>query len=165
MGEGDPIRPRLEQHASKKDFWTSCFTFTSKDENLNKAHVQYLESRLIALATAAKRCRLDNGNVPAMPPTPRGFLAEMLLCFPVLGLSVFSAAAPSAASAPSFYLSSRGVSATGTETPEGFIVRAGSAAAKGEVVPRPTGSGLWVLGSGTARLTSSLSGRSAEAAG
>lgn len=57
----------------------------------------------------------------------------MLLCFPVLGLSVFSAAAPSAASAPSFYLSSRGVSATGTETPEGLIVRTGSAAANGEV--------------------------------
>ena len=44
VGEGDPIRPRLEQHAAKKDFWTTCIAFTSKDENLNKAHVQYLEA-------------------------------------------------------------------------------------------------------------------------
>ena len=67
VGEGDPIKPRLEQHATKKDFWTNCIAFTSKDENLNKAHVQYIESRLVALAAVAKRCVLDNGNVPTMP--------------------------------------------------------------------------------------------------
>jgi hypothetical protein len=88
VGEGDPIRPRLEQHAAKKDFWTTCIAFTSKDENLNKAHVQCLEARLIALATEAKRCVLDNGNVPALPSLSEadaadaeGFLAEALLCF------------------------------------------------------------------------------------
>lgn len=67
VGEGDPIKPRLEQHAGKKDFWTSCIAFTSKDENLNKAHVQYLEARLLDLAAQAKRCVLDNGNSPALP--------------------------------------------------------------------------------------------------
>jgi hypothetical protein len=67
VGEGDPIKPRLEQHAAKKDFWTSCIAFTSKDENLNKAHVQYIESRLITFAAKAKRCVLDNGNAPALP--------------------------------------------------------------------------------------------------
>ena len=67
IGEGDPIKPRLDQHAANKDFWTSLVAFTSKDENLNKAHVQYLESRLIDLASQAKRCILDNGNNPALP--------------------------------------------------------------------------------------------------
>lgn len=99
VGEGDPIRPRLEQHVAKKDFWTTCIAFTSKDENLNKAHVQYLEAWLIALATRAKRCVLDNGNAPQLPSLSEadtadagGFLAEMMLCFPVLGVGVFSAA-------------------------------------------------------------------------
>jgi hypothetical protein len=46
IGECDPLRPRLEQHYAKKDFCTHVIAFTSKDENLNKAHVQYLESRL-----------------------------------------------------------------------------------------------------------------------
>src|SRR5262245_9506241 len=30
VGEGDPVRPRLEQHAARKDFWTTCIIFTSK---------------------------------------------------------------------------------------------------------------------------------------
>jgi hypothetical protein len=67
VGEGDPIRPRLEKAASDRDFWTSCIAFTSKDENLEKAHVQQLEARLVALAAQAKRCTLDNGNVPQLP--------------------------------------------------------------------------------------------------
>lgn len=140
VGEGDPIRPRLEQHAAKKDFWTSCIAFTSKDENLNKAHVQHLEARLIALAAQAKRCVLDNGNVPARPSMSEadaadaeGFLSEMLLCFPLLGLGVFSPAARAAQSARSLFLSAKGVKADGAETSEGFVVRTGSGAVKSTV--------------------------------
>jgi hypothetical protein len=141
IGEGDPIRPRLEQHAAKKDFWTSFVAFTSKDENLNKAHVQYLEARLIQLATQAKRCSLDNGNVPQLPSLSEpdaadaeGFLSEMMLCFPVLGVGVFSAGGTErGGEAELLYLKGRGVEARGIETPEGFEVRAGSHAAKDEV--------------------------------
>ncbi len=140
VGEGDPIKPRLEQHAAKKDFWTSCVAFTSKDENLNKAHVQYLEARLTSLATQAKRCVLDNGNVPALPSMSEadaadaeGFLAEMLLCFPVLGLGVFSPSPTVQGAKGLLYLGGKGVQAQGMETPEGFVVRAGSGAVKGEV--------------------------------
>jgi hypothetical protein len=142
VGEGDPVRPRLEQHAAKKDFWTACIAFTSKDENLNKAHVQYLEARLIALAAAAKRCTLDNGNVPQPPSLSEseaadseGFLAEMLLCFPLLGLNVFSTTTIPAVEQPGteFVLSAKGVEARGLETAQGFVVRAGSGAVMAEV--------------------------------
>jgi hypothetical protein len=44
IGECDPLRPRLEQHYAKKDFWTHVIAFISKDEALNKAHVQYIEA-------------------------------------------------------------------------------------------------------------------------
>jgi len=55
VGEGDPIRPRLESHYAQKDFWTRAIGFTTTTAGqLNKAHVQFLESRLIALARAAK---------------------------------------------------------------------------------------------------------------
>ena len=55
VGEGDPIRPRLESHYAQKDFWTRAIGFTTTTAGqLNKAHVQFLESRLIALAPAAK---------------------------------------------------------------------------------------------------------------
>ena len=63
VGEGDPIRPRLECHYAQKDFWTRAIGFTTTTAGqLNKAHVQFLESRLIALARAAKRMPLDNAN-------------------------------------------------------------------------------------------------------
>lgn len=140
VGEGDPVKPRLEAHGQKKDFWTSCVAFTSKDENLNKAHVQYIESKLISLALAAKRCVMDNGNSPALPSLSEadaadadGFLSEMLLCFPVLGLSVFTVAAASQMKEITLYLSTKGVQAHGAETHDGFVVRAGSGAVTSEV--------------------------------
>lgn len=140
VGEGDPIGPRLDQHAARKDFWTSCIAFTSKDENLNKAHVQFLEARLIELARGAKRCALDNGNVPARPSLSEadaadaeGFLLEMLLCFPVLGIAAFTAANPGSTSSPRLFVSSKGLTAEGAETTEGFLVRAGSHASLTEV--------------------------------
>ena len=96
IGEGDPVGDRLTQHQKTKDFWTTAVFFTSKDDNLNKAHVQYLEAKLIARATEAKRCKLDNGNAPALPSLSEAdiadmeeFLAQMLLIFPVVGVSVF----------------------------------------------------------------------------
>src|SRR5690349_3783148 len=50
IGESDVIRERLKQHKSK-EFWISVIVFVSKDENLTKAHVRYLESRLLIEAT------------------------------------------------------------------------------------------------------------------
>jgi hypothetical protein len=91
IGECDPLRPRLEQHYAKKDFWTQVIAFISKDDNLNKAHVQYLESRLVALAAEAKRFTLDNGNTPSAPSLSEAdiaemdaFLDEMLLVLPAV---------------------------------------------------------------------------------
>jgi hypothetical protein len=67
VGEGDAVAARLDHHVRNKEFWTHAAGFTSKDQNLNKAHVQYLEARLVQLAGEAKRCELDNGNVPQLP--------------------------------------------------------------------------------------------------
>jgi hypothetical protein len=64
IGEGDPVRPRLEVHYATKDFWTKVVFFVAGQGLLNKAHVQYLESQLITLAAAAKRVPLENGNTP-----------------------------------------------------------------------------------------------------
>ena len=96
VGEGDPVLNRLNDHYTKKEFLTTAIFFTSKDANLNKAHVQYLESRLITLAREAKQCDLDNGNFPALPSLSEaeiaymeGFLYNMLHCFPVLGVRFF----------------------------------------------------------------------------
>ncbi|XVJ58076.1 MAG: GIY-YIG nuclease family protein [Tepidisphaera sp.] len=144
VGEGDPIRPRLDSHSSKKEFWTQGFAFVSKDDNLNKAHVQYLESRLVALAATAKRCEIDNANVPDRPSLSEadeaetdGFLAEMLLCFPVLGLGVFEQPSAVVVSTPRLRASGKGAEASGYESDDGFVIEEGSTAALTETPTTP----------------------------
>ena len=39
VGEGDPVKDRLNQHYGKKDFWDRAVFFVTKDDSLNKAHV------------------------------------------------------------------------------------------------------------------------------
>jgi hypothetical protein len=139
IGEGDPIRQRLERHQAEKDFWTSAICFTSKDSNLNKAHVQYLESRLIELASGAKRSKLHNGNVPKLPSLSEAdiadaetFLAEMLLCFPVLGVSIFEKPEKPKPQAVKLMIKKKGIHATGYESAGGFVVQKGSGVVKKE---------------------------------
>jgi hypothetical protein len=141
VGEGDPLRPRLEQHAKLKDFWTHAVAFTSKDQNLNKAHVQHLEARLVALATGSKRCVLDNGNIPQAPSLSEadvaeveGFLDDVLLCLPLLGYDYFEPAPEPTASEAVLFLTAKGIRASGFESPKGFTVRTGSQAVREEVV-------------------------------
>src|ERR1700734_293280 len=47
VGEGDSVFSRLGTHRNDedKDFWDNVCVITSKDPNLTKAHVRYLESR------------------------------------------------------------------------------------------------------------------------
>ena len=133
VGEGDPVKQRLEEHAKKKDFWTHAVVFTSKDDNLNKAHVQRLESRLVELAQTAKRCILDNGNVPRPPSLSEsdeaeveGFLDDLLLCLPILGYSLFETTSTTMNSERMLYLKAKGIEANGRDTSAGFIVYTGA---------------------------------------
>ena len=43
IGEAESILKRLNQHLTQKDFWNETIVFISKDENLNKAHIKYIE--------------------------------------------------------------------------------------------------------------------------
>ncbi|HEY5435494.1 MAG TPA: GIY-YIG nuclease family protein [Candidatus Limnocylindrales bacterium] len=143
IGEADVLVTRINQHFSgpgAKEFWTRAIAFTSKDENLNKAHVRYLESRLVAMAQAAKRAKIENSSAPAAPSLSESdraeaeaFLEEMLLVYPLLGVDAFT---PPPAKAddtrPLLYLKGRGITAQGRDTETGFVVYQGSKAAKME---------------------------------
>lgn len=92
IGEGDPVGDRLDSHARNKSFWKKAVFFTAEGGRLNKAHVQHLESRLIALAKEAGLAELDNGNQPQTPAlseeeyaASENFLREILLMLPLLG--------------------------------------------------------------------------------
>jgi len=131
VGEADPVYDRLNREYTDKDFWALAIVFT-KDEPLNKAHIKYLEARLIRLAQEANRCTLDNDNVPKLPTISEAdvaametFLDEMLLIYPVLGVTIFE----KPASERLLYLKAKGVEARGYRAGEEFIVLAGARAA------------------------------------
>lgn len=138
IGEGDPVKPRLEDHYVKKDFWTRAVFFVAPGQ-LNKAHVQFLEAQLVSLVGAAKRTSLENGNKPAEPTLSEAdradmevFLHNMLGVLPVLGVQAFEQCSGPVLHSPVFYCKGRGASATGHDTPQGFVVKVGSLAADSE---------------------------------
>jgi len=142
IGEGDPVRPRLEAHYAKKDFWTRAVFFVAGPGQLNKAHVQYLEAQLVGRANAAKRMPLENGNTPTEPTLSEAdradmnvFLDNILGMLPVLGIHAFEQSIVLVAKSGKAALScqGRGATATGHDTPQGFVVQSGSFAAIDEV--------------------------------
>ena len=147
VGEADVLRDRLKSHVGGKDFWTRFVAFTSTNEGLNKAHVRYLESRLVALAKAANQWGIENNTIPAQPPLSEAdradaewFLQEMLVIFPLLGIDAFEEAASQARSSergghenPILKLKERKAEATGREVGDGFVVFKGSRARFDEI--------------------------------
>jgi len=105
IGESDDVAKRLKQHNQPedkggKDFWERVCLITSKDQNLTKAHVKYLESQLISLATASGRCGLKNGtaheyiNLPEADQADMAFFIEQIrTILPVLGFDFLREAA------------------------------------------------------------------------
>jgi hypothetical protein len=139
IGEADEIRTRLNSHSKEAKFdWRQVIFFVSKDNNLNKAHVRYLEWRLIDLATKANRAKLHNGNAGSQPSLSEadiaeaeGFLDEMRLCFPLVGLDLFETPPSIKTTVAGTLLSikAKGLTANGYEAGSEFVVVKGSQAA------------------------------------
>jgi len=94
VGETDSIADRIKQHLRDKDWWDRVVVITSKDENLTKSHVRYLESRLISLAHQAARVTLSNGTAPPQTRLPEAdrsdmdyFVSQLQIVLPVLGVN------------------------------------------------------------------------------
>jgi hypothetical protein len=140
VGEGDPVKDRLNQHYSTKDFWDWAVFFVSKDGSLNKAHVQRIECKLLELIRAAKQCRLDNGNMPQAPSLSEAdtadvdsYLLDMLSIFPLLGLNVFERPQDTVVPQTLLYIQAKGIKSVGYEDAKGFVVRRGSQLVRDEV--------------------------------
>ena len=94
IGEAECIRDRIKSHLSK-DFWNNIAFFITKDENLTKAHVRYIEGRLIELAKSANRSVIMNSQSSGakLPESDREdmevFLEKMQQVLPVLGIEAF----------------------------------------------------------------------------
>jgi hypothetical protein len=136
IGEAESIQSRLKQHI-EKDFWNHAVYFTSKDENLTKSHIRYLEGRLIELAKLAGRASLTNSQATTskLPESDRAdmeiFLKKIEQLLPALGVEVLvPVAAPpeSKEEARLLFCEISGIKATGHLTPNGIVVLAQSQA-------------------------------------
>lgn len=73
IGESEDIGDRIRNHDTKLDWWTSAVLVTTTANNLHKAHIKYLESRLYEEAQRIGIAKLENANTP-----PRSSLSEAL---------------------------------------------------------------------------------------
>ncbi len=71
VGESENVAQRLTTQDRNQEFWNEVILFTSKDENLTKAHIKFLESALVNLSRQADRYQLANGNTPPESNLPR----------------------------------------------------------------------------------------------
>jgi hypothetical protein len=136
VGEAESIRDRLRGHLDK-DFWNHVVFFISKDENLTKAHIRYLEGRLIDQAKAVGRALVMNGQSSGakLPESDREdmeiFLERIHQLMPVLGADVLLpiGSTPSGEGEKQVLVCEiKGLKATGYLTPAGFVVVEGSQA-------------------------------------
>jgi len=144
IGEAESILKRLNQQLTQKDFWNEAIVFISKDENLNKAHIKYLENRLHDIAKIANRYKIDNTVIPTQSSISESDRAEMeefieyiKMLVNTLGHKVFDEKReikPKLKQDTFFIKAARGSDAKGEPSSDGFVVFKGSKAA-GSIVP------------------------------
>lgn len=141
IGEAECIKDRIKAHLSK-DFWNQIIYFVSKDENLTKSHIRYVEGRLIEQATRAKRCIVTNSQISRsrLPESDREdmevFLSKIYQLLPVLGVELLVAVSEKDTSKEHtheiLHCEIKGISAQGYLVPNGLLVLKGSGAARDE---------------------------------
>ena len=140
IGEAECIRDRIRNH-NDKDFWNQVTFFISKDENLTKAHIRYLEGKLIEQGKSAGRAVVTNGQASGskLPESDRGemevFLEKINQLLPVLGIDLLVPMAGSTTDAPTsklLYCEIKGLKATGFRSANGFLVKKDSEAVAAE---------------------------------
>lgn len=136
IGEAENIFNRLTQHIKEKDFWNEAIVFISKDDNLNKAHIKYLENRLHDIAWSANRYELINNQKPTQSSISESdksemeeFLSNILTLVSTLGYNAFEQIRQADTKVQPdkeedlFYISAtRGANGIGKTTSEGFVV-------------------------------------------
>jgi hypothetical protein len=144
LGEAECIKDRVRTHLTK-DFWNQIIFFVSKDENLTKSHIRYLEGRLLEQAQRANRAVVKNGQSSGakLPESDREdmevFLGKVHQLLPVLGIEVLVPVSAPEVNDPDkrkvLRCDIKGLHASGYLVPNGFLIFKGSEAVQ---VERPS---------------------------
>lgn len=145
VGEAEEVIKRIAQHHDK-DFWTEVVLVVSKDDNLNKAHVKFLEYMIYNKVAEVGRYELRNGNTPNKPVISEmeqavmtEFFENLQLLIGTLGYKLFEPLINPTSLAAEEYLitAARGANARAVLTSDGMVVLKDSAAASTEVPSIP----------------------------
>ncbi|MDH5571666.1 MAG: GIY-YIG nuclease family protein [Gammaproteobacteria bacterium] len=128
VGEAEEVAKRLKQHITK-EFWNQVVAFVSKDENLTKAHIKYLEGKLIEIGNKAGKGVIQNNQASGarLPESDQAemdiFLDRILKLLPVMGTSLFSIPEINEQAVDERLICKiKGLIAYGNRTDNGFIV-------------------------------------------
>lgn len=145
IGEVEDVLKRLHQQLAKKEFWNEAIAYISKDENLNKAHIKYLENELHQTAEEINRYKVENNVIPNRPSISEPdqaemeeFMSNIKILTNTLGHKVFEQKREPRTSSKQkekvFYIkAARGAEASGEPTADGFVIFEGSQVADTEV--------------------------------
>ena len=96
VGEAEDMGERLRNHVAGKDWWDDAVLITAAGDALHKAHVKYLESRLVEIAKDVGATPLENGNVPTRSSLSKAgeanmesFLDTLLMVLPAIRVDAF----------------------------------------------------------------------------
>ena len=139
IGETENFKERVKDHDSKKAFWQKALVFVSKDEDMTKADVQYLEYRAIAEAKQSNSFVLnENKQIPKVPNLPEHqrdamdeFFEDIKFLSSFMGCNIFDISQPKAEHL--FFTKGRGCNAKGYYNSAGFTVLKGSLVASDSV--------------------------------
>ncbi|MBR6750582.1 MAG: GIY-YIG nuclease family protein [Bacteroidaceae bacterium] len=139
IDETENFRERVKDHDSKKSFWQKALIFVSKDADMTKVDVQYLEHKAIAEAKKANCFVLnDNKQTPKAPNLPEyqrdsmdEFFEDVKFLASFIGCNIFEVSQPKTEHI--FYTKGRGCDAKGFYSSNGFTVLKGSVIAKAMV--------------------------------
>ena len=132
IGETENFKERVKDHDSKKTFWQKALIFVSKDTDMTKADVQYLEYLAISTAKEANRFILnENKQTPKAPNLPEyqrdamnEFFEDIQFLASFIGCNIFEETKPKEEHL--FYTKGRGCDAKGFYNSSGFTVLQGS---------------------------------------
>lgn len=96
IGQSLDLLGRIKEHDRNQPWWTKLVLLTSKNNSLNKAGLDYLENKLIKLATETNNLEILNkqiGNTPKVNrfelPELEGFLNDSMILLDLIGIDIF----------------------------------------------------------------------------
>ena len=139
IGETENFKERVKDHDNKKTFWQRAFIFVSKDTDITKVDVQYIQHRAIAEAKKANTFVLkENKQIPKCPNLPEHqrdtmeeFYEDIKFLTSFMGCNIFEITETTKKHL--FYTRGRGCNAKGFYDSSGFTVLKGSIIASDSV--------------------------------